>query len=603
MIYRPEIDGLRAISVMAVILFHAGFTVLKGGFVGVDVFFVISGYLITKINENDLRAQRFSILRFYEKRIRRLMPALLAVLLFSIAGSYRLLLPYEYKGFSQSLLGTVSFASNIYFYLKTNYFDVANEVKPLLHTWSLSLEEQFYLIFPLSMMISFRSRIFRVLVVLVGLISLVICICKPPGPETFYLLHTRAWELLSGSLLALSIRKESNSFPRSVLGIILVSISFFLVDEKSAHPGWITIIPVSGTVLVLSSSGENVVNRILSKKTIVFIGLISYSLYLVHQPVFVFARLLKGEPLNGLESAASVIATFALAFGLWKFVEVPFRNKTFSRNKSSFMLLASGFLGVSIISFIGHKNGGFPDRQFSNRPPLFFSSFSQDEKMKQISGTCSTSTLCQIVISDPIAKKVLLIGDSHAIDYVSPFFTFARNAKINAYYNAVGGCSFLTHGQNAECLKSNELFLTAIKSNSIDEIIYVGNFADTKLTHESIQNFHKILAEVKSSKVKFWIFVPRVNFKDSIAEWGASPFVKLDRKQAFEKLNSSWAKFFYSEAAPYVFDERSETCKISMGGCSSIAKDSYLPIYRDNNHLTPWAAEHIFNVFIQQARL
>jgi peptidoglycan/LPS O-acetylase OafA/YrhL len=312
--YRPELDGLRAISVIAVLLFHAGFKFFSGGFIGVDVFFVISGYLITYISLEEHRRGNFSIQHFYEKRIRRLFPALICVLLATVFFAYRLLLPYELKYYFQSLVSTVLFSSNIFFYMKSGYFDASNDIKPLLHNWSLSVEEQFYFVFPLLILFFARKKyLLKILIALLFLSLGVVFIKDNAGSSaSFYLLHARAWELLAGSVLAFVHFKEYklgflDEMP-ALPALVAILFSFHYFDEKTLHPGPWTLLPVLSTLVIINSRNvDSSVNRLLSYRLFVKIGLISYSLYLVHQPVFVFERLFLGRVLSLWESLIGLV--------------------------------------------------------------------------------------------------------------------------------------------------------------------------------------------------------------------------------------------------------------------------------------------------------
>jgi peptidoglycan/LPS O-acetylase OafA/YrhL len=604
--YRYEIDGLRAISVLAVILFHANVFGMGGGFVGVDIFFVISGYLITLINLKSFESGTFSLIGFYEKRIRRLFPALLSVLILSVLMSYFFLLPYELKRFFQSLISSVAFASNIFFYLKSGYFDVANEIKPLIHTWSLSLEEQFYFVFPLLLILMGQLKKNLRLITILALFSFVACLLTSNPTAKFYLLHTRAWELLAGSGLACYHAKTHNSERRfdspftSASGLVLIFASFVLIDSKSNHPGFVTLFPVLGALLFIYPIKSNRVAAALSHPILVFIGSISYSLYLVHQPVFVFTRLISGKELNTLSSTLAVAISFFLATMLWHFVETPFRKKTFLQNRIAFTGLFFGFVLVALGSGVGIKNGGFPSRVFSHRPKNFLKSFAQDDTMKIISDKCkSQKDLC--LISDHLhpIRKVLLVGDSHAIDFVTPFYEMSGKERLKAYYSAVGGCSFLLEKKFPECEKSLSRLLTAVANKTIDDIIFVENFeAHTQNSIENgITNLKKLIDYVEGSGIKLHIFIPRISFNDSISHWGLSPFVSLSEKHDFMKTSDKWVSFYENQRAGTLYDQKAKLCSLSVVKCSPIEKGSLLPLYRDSDHLTPYAAKIIFEDF------
>lgn len=335
--YRPEIDGLRAVAVLPVILFHAGFASFGGGFVGVDIFFVLSGYLITSIILNDLDAGRFSVTQFYVRRARRILPALAAMLLACLPVAVWLMLPEELKRFGQSLTAVATFSSNLFFWLKTDYFAPAAEEQPLLHTWSLAVEEQYYVLFPLLLMLVWKRGSGRAAGI-VGALALgsfaLASVMQGPYPQAvFYLLPTRAWELLAGSLGATLPRLGIRAFaPRrseagAALGCGMITWALVMFDGHAAVPPAWMLLPVLGTALVLHCThGKTAVGVVLSSRPFVALGLISYSAYLWHQPVLAFARLawFDGTP-PGLMGAL-VALSLALGYLSWRFVELPVRT-------------------------------------------------------------------------------------------------------------------------------------------------------------------------------------------------------------------------------------------------------------------------------------
>lgn len=373
--YRPEIDGLRAIAVCAVIFYHGGLFGFSGGYVGVDMFFVISGYLITTIILREIERDSFTFAAFYERRIRRILPALFLVCFFSLILSWILLSPGQLKGFGQSLVATMMFSSNIYFFLTNDYFAPAVETLPLIHTWSLAVEEQFYVIFPVIVLLNYQRWNIGILSVVSVLFfaSLVLCLFKEYSmpSENFYLAPFRAWELLAGSILALS---PSVTGPARALkpgamacgqwfGIILVAGSIGFLDSSTPFPGRFSIPPVLGTVLILACSRQgSIVYAILSSAPMAGIGLISYSAYLWHQPLFAFFHLYHGEPLALLHKILLVIATFILAWVSWRWVELPFRQRGRLSTRVIFTAAGTGSLFFVAFGLAAHLSSGFPGR-------------------------------------------------------------------------------------------------------------------------------------------------------------------------------------------------------------------------------------------------
>ncbi len=299
MTHRREIDGLRALAVLPVILFHAGFAAFSGGFVGVDVFFVISGYLITQIIVQDLNRGQFSIRRFYARRARRILPALFIVMIACIPLAFIWMLPSQYDEFSRSILAVVLFLSNIFFWRESGYFAAEAAEKPLLHTWSLGVEEQFYVLFPLLLMLAWRLGKTRIvpIMIIIALLSLGLSeyASRYYLNANFFLLPTRAWELLIGSITAVALIRESEkkyANALSLFGLALIIISIFTFDEAMRLPSALSLIPTLGTALILRYATANTfAARALSLRPLVAIGLISYSAYLWHQPLFAFARM------------------------------------------------------------------------------------------------------------------------------------------------------------------------------------------------------------------------------------------------------------------------------------------------------------------------
>jgi peptidoglycan/LPS O-acetylase OafA/YrhL len=369
--YRSEIDGLRTIAVLPVLLFHGGIGPFSGGFVGVDVFFVISGYLITLIIWNEIEGERFSIARFYERRARRILPALYTVLLASTVAAWFLMLPEQLENFGQSLVATVLFANNMLLMLTAGYWDLSVDFKPLVHTWSLAVEEQYYIGFPVVLALAARWMNRRAVIGVLVIIFIVSLASTLPvhhwnSNANFYLVVTRAWELLAGALVAITVRDRTLEFaaqPLSLAGLSLIVASTVLIDESFVFPGPAALLPVGGTVLVILFAGPGtVVHRLLSLPIMVGIGLISYSLYLWHQPLMAFARIQSRSEPGQAVFICAILAAFLLAWLTWRFVEKPFRDR---KAVSSRAIVIASLIGSAILLAIGlglYANKGFPGR-------------------------------------------------------------------------------------------------------------------------------------------------------------------------------------------------------------------------------------------------
>lgn len=370
--YRREIDGLRAVAVLPVILFHAGFSAFAGGYVGVDVFFVISGYLITSILLHDLEKGNFSIVRFYERRARRILPALFFVMLCCLPFAWLWMLPQQFKDFSQTLVAISFFASNILFWIKTGYFSPAAEENPLLHTWSLAVEEQFYLFFPLLLLVLWRfgRRPIQLTILLLACLSLLLSEWgwRHQPTANFYLLPFRAWELGVGALCALWLRDHArrSSTLLATLGLGLILYATFAYDAAVPFPSLYALVPVGGTALIiLFASRSTLVGRLLARGPLVGLGLISFSAYLWHQPLLAFARIRSLENPSWQVMGLLCLASLGLAYLTWRYVENPFRQGRVAMATTRGRVFAASFLGTALFvasGLYGHLRQGIPER-------------------------------------------------------------------------------------------------------------------------------------------------------------------------------------------------------------------------------------------------
>lgn len=457
--YRREIDGLRAVAVLPVILFHAGFSAFSGGFVGVDIFFVISGYLITTIILSDMELGKFSLVTFYERRARRILPALFFVMFCCLPFAWFWLAPAHLKDFSQSLTAVSVFSSNILFWYESGYFAPAAELLPLLHTWSLSVEEQYYLLFPLFLMLLWRLKkrwIFAILII-IAVVSLATAqwgaYNKPSA--AFFLLPARGWELAIGALIAfyflykkkqheiVAANKIASEF-LGLLGLGLIIYSIIAFDESTPFPSVYALVPTIGTALIiLFSTAETAVGRFLGTKVMVGIGLISYSTYLWHQPLFVFARHRSlVEPGTSFLLTLSAVS-IGLAYLSWRFVEEPFRNKNRINRKSIFVFSLVGSLFFATIGLAGHIKNGYSER--FNLPLSLVYSFKENSLEQEIKKNNDKSGSKGQVFtfgSEPseAVAQVAVFGDSHASAMLPAFEEAGRNLNYSFTFMGRGGC-------------------------------------------------------------------------------------------------------------------------------------------------------------------
>lgn len=423
MIYRREIDGLRALAVIPVILFHAGFKYFGGGFVGVDIFFVISGYLITTIIIVDLQEGKFSIAKFYERRARRILPCLYLVMLVSMLLGYLWMMPDEFKNFGQSVFATTIFSNNILLALTSGYWALASEYKPLLHTWSLGVEEQYYIIFPFILIIGWKyfRKYLGATIFLIALSSLFLAtwgVARSPD-LAFYLLPTRAWEILLGSLAAFYLSNKpsvSNDPERSNLlsftGLLMITIAIFTFGSDQPAPGLSTLIPTIGTVLIIIYASENnFAGKVLGNKFVVGFGLISYSAYLWHQPLFSFSRIYLVNPPGSSITAVLTVMTFFIAYLSWKFVEIPFRDKARFSRKAIFFSSVLCSLAFLAAGFYLNKSYGMPGRIFPDNVSI------QDLDKRIYNERVFNYKKDQF--SDSAKINILVIGNSMGRDFVN----------------------------------------------------------------------------------------------------------------------------------------------------------------------------------------
>jgi len=485
---------------MSVVLYHFGVPALGGGFVGVDIFFVISGFLIGGILWRELSTTgQLSLTRFYTRRIRRLAPAFAVMALLTFGVGWAVLLPFEFREFGKGLIAATLYLANIIFYRQSGYFDTSAEDKVFLHTWSLSVEEQFYIVLPLLLLV-FARRQTVVPIALAGVFaaSLIANIIVTPDNQTatFYLFQYRAWELLAGVLLAIYGRKSAMRSPYfawvSWLGLCLVLASIMFITPARGFPGYQAIFPVAGAVMILlNGKHDNLVNRLLSSPVPVAIGLISYSLYLWHWPVLVLSRYYRDGYSGPLESSMWIGVSVGLAWLSWRYVERPFR-------RSAVLPTRVVFSGAAVVSvtLVAMGAGVF----FTHGVPARFSAetrvhiaatgdFLQDFSRCAVSrsGPLAGIEICPVGPRDK-APQVLIWGDSHLRAYYEGIAQIAREKEVPAIVIWHAGCPPLfgiekqetaaTPTEDAACTTANKTMRAAMsKLPSIRRVLLVGRWA------------------------------------------------------------------------------------------------------------------------------
>jgi peptidoglycan/LPS O-acetylase OafA/YrhL len=543
--YRPDIDGLRAVAVLTVVIFHFFPNLIPGGFIGVDVFFVISGYLISKIIFVQLGNGNFNILEFYFRRIKRIFPALIITLIICFAIGWFSLTGNEFKELGKYTAAGAAFISNLILWSDVGYFDTLANSKPLLNLWTLAIEEQFYIVWPLILLIAWKKNFnfFKLIIfLLLSSFFLNIAYHKYDTVLDFYSPQTRFWELLSGCLLAyLSLNKNEvfskikilkyltepnkkiqvvqlNPFfcnMMSVFGFILLFWGFFKISPNYNFPGFFALIPVVGGSLLIGAGSNALINRhILANKIFVYIGLISYPIYLLHWPLLTFAKILKGSDLNQIESISLILVVVILSWLIYVFVEKPIRIGNKGKGTVFFLILIMTLMGS--IGLLTYYQNGFPQRYLNDVN-------SQNVREWRLAGDgvsdCSQllketeSSFCATTANPTIA----IVGDSHA---GALFYGITHNTRNLNYRRAViygaGACQpSLGVESRSGCDKQLRIALDEIVKSDISTVIITGYYAfidkhDSDEAREFLEGFLKTinLLQENNKKVVFLIDNP-----------------------------------------------------------------------------------------------
>ena len=655
--YRPDIDGMRAIAVAAVIIFHAFPEFLPGGFAGVDIFFVISGFLITSIlikNKKDATGY----LDFYSRRVNRIFPSLIIVLIFGLFMGWFFLLPDEFSQLGKHVVAGASFVSNLVLRREAGYFDASSEIKPLLNLWSLGIEEQFYLIWPIIFWVAYKFKVRPILGILViFLVSFYLMINSSAQDNvgTFLYPQTRVWELAAGGILAYSSYIYGNAdtgiinfsvfsdnfytgLRNSISAIGLALIFYALVkinSDSDVYPGLMTIIPVLGTILIIAGGADVWVNKfLLSNRALVWLGLISFPLYLWHWPIFVFMRIIDGGEPTHLMYMISILAALICAFITYRYIEVPLRCIKSQGAKTCWLIGAISI--VALIGFIVLNYQGFPNRS-SIKDDVALNeelrwTFWDDE-------SCVAKFHmhpCQITSGTP---RVMIIGDSHAnhlfpgvkahmrdrsIGVLSIGSIFpAKDVKITPIKNLnhfpSGESNYLA--ENLKILDKNptidvvviSAFWRPVLSGEIlnkaerrywggtqvkssipeengydrEEIVYRG----IKRTINELQNRHKNIFLVRDTP-DFQNNIKTICFKRFSNQKAVNCSVKRSSIEArrteenhfFERISKEFPQI--SIIDPYKYFCDADLCYLTIGS---------KPLYRDAQHLSVYGSEFLIN--------
>ena len=638
--YRPEIDGLRALAVVSVIIYHLEFfflesKVLQGGFIGVDIFFVISGYLITSILIKEVSLKgKFSLLDFYERRARRILPALFVTISISIFFAWKYLIPSFFIQFVESAISSVFFFSNYFFYFEgLIYNNQESLLKPLLHTWSLSVEEQFYIFFPISLILinKFLNKKFFLFFILSFILSFFLSIYTTSINDNFSFFSTisRGWEFLAGSLLfyiQFNIKKIEFRYHNlfTLIGLICIFFSFIYFNENTFHPSIMTLIPVIGTCLIIFFAVEkSYVTKFLSNFFLVKIGLISYSLYLWHFPVFAFARN-KNEIISNFDKIELIFITIALSTLSYFFIERPFRNKKLISIK-----ILITFISIFISFFIYFLIMTSKTNGFEGRFHVFLNS-NQSEKieysLKDEKGTCFEREENFCNFNNTSHQAIILIGDSHAGILSKNLYDITKNKNVNFISITRGSCIYLPSHQRLSIKSKKEFWNCSSKSKDLIEkiidskknpIIIIAGYYEAHLSENNsstyfnesnlkptqglvnsindlLKNDNKVILVYPIPTPGFHVIkklakhVPKINFdadnflKKNPLFFSFSEY-QLNNKRIINSFNSLQHRNLIKIFPDKIFcDQKNKTCKTHNGS------DVF---YRDEHHLTSRAVE------------
>jgi peptidoglycan/LPS O-acetylase OafA/YrhL len=633
MLHRKEIDGLRSLAILPVLFYHAGFSWMPGGFFGVDVFFVISGFLITAILVNELGTSgRISIVAFYERRARRILPALFVVIGLSVVAGWLLMFTDQFKLFLQSVVSILYFGSNYFFLGHTGYFDADIDLNPMVHTWSLAIEEQFYVFFPLVLWLLWRfvgkKYLVPVLVILATASLLAAAVFTGDPSNTFYLLQYRAWELIGGALVAVALSKREfkaySNQALSALGLVAIVASMFVLGKEFPHPGLITLIPITGSALVIAFSGEGTwARKLLSTKVLVGIGLISYSTYLWHQPLFSFFRIASLHSPTPIQFLPLIALALALAYLSWRFIENPVRDrKRFSRR---WIFVSSAAVSVVLLTvcFVAGRTSVNEGRVSPVSGIKFTDVTERITVNKGLDDSCDKFVADAATCATGENPEVLLWGDSYAMHLAQGLA--ASSTKFAFTQQTLSACAPVlgwahqneSYGldQGRECIAENERVFSWLKTHgSISTVILAspwddalnpdGNAVDSagkvsKVGQIGIQKLQQTISAVQALGKKVVVVAPAPkNTEDTglclardfvnageLSECNFSPDVNLlaNATNYLEQAATS-AGFFKLEDLVC----KPNTCEVSAGE---------IFIYRDKGHFSREGSKYLGEKF------
>jgi len=510
--YRPDIDGLRAASVILVLLFHVGLPLIPGGYVGVDVFFVISGFVISIHLIDEINKKQFSVADFYTRRIKRIIPAQVFVLIITTIAAYKLFLPPQLLDYSRTLGATALSAANIYFAFNSGYFENGANLRPLLHMWSLGVEEQFYVFLPIGLLLISRylKSNWKLTLVPVTILSFLFCVYASYSAArfNFFMLPTRAWELLLGVLLVLIPLPDGSRIIRQIAGVAglaMIFIAAITFTEETRFPGVSALMPCVGAALLIWSGrlADTGVSSLLSLRPLVFIGLISYSLYLVHWPIIVFTHYYTLQPTTYPMMALMIAASFVTAVFSWRFIEQPFRKPGVGHSRLRLFGATAAVTAVILVvaasgTLTNGLPGRFPDFQVAGIPSARKIA---DQRCLLESNVKPEAWKAEDCVLAPGHGDgtVILWGDSFAGHYAPGIRAFADKIPFRVVQYTAAGCrpvlSFFSHAL-PNCQNFNSRILDVARRENAKIIIMVGRWTNARqITAEQVAGTVRALTD------------------------------------------------------------------------------------------------------------
>jgi len=618
--YLNHIDGIRAIAVLGVILFHTNSKWLPGGFIGVDIFFVISGYLISSIIYKKTLVSDFSLINFYVKRVRRILPLLIVVVVFTFPIAWLLLLPDEMRSYAKSMFSSLLMYSNQQFVSEAGYFDTQSHLKPLLHTWSLSIEAQFYLLFPLIFVLLLKFT--KHPVYFIAFLTFISFFYADRATlfnseNSFFYFFARAWEMLSGCLVML-LGNQLNRNCRyglmaqifSIMGLALVLYSFLFLNKMMLHPGKVTLIPILGTsLLILFATKKTLVGRFLTTSIMAGVGLISYSLYLWHQPIIAFAKLAPNE-LSIVHWMMAYLLIATLSVLSWRYIEVPFRSENFIRTPMLIALVGAIVPITLTVSIWGYQSNGFFQQRFSKDNISLLEDLDGDRYRTFLFKHLYANEVIKSKFKKSDQPRILIVGDSYAADFINMviFNNYFSKYQIKSLY-IPARCQFymgdnkyrdLIDDRDKKLCEQAQMKLNLLKQNidKVDQIIFAFDWKPWAAEH-----INESITALNYQGSKKLIFIGSKRFlvdkrKILLVEKAKLAEYTSERSTSVWRVNKILAKNLKS----HIFIDQDEIFCGKLNQCP-LFTDGLHPISIDGSHLTPEGAVFLGNILFKHPKL